>query len=156
MAKPKTPSAIFARSSNWQNRSWTQYEPDQLVYWVANLCMRAQNRSVEQSEKIAKDMFDANNYLSMLHEMLSAAQIMPQIAARENEFVEIYDIATAVRDALVIDRDNENTITNVSAVDDDLASAAGRALSKLYEMHQNGIDTIPTTAKVEYASKIDL
>ncbi len=64
-AHAQTPESILSYSDEYQDRSWDQYTLIQYAFWVINLADRATHRNVEKADKIAKDIYDAFNYLDM-------------------------------------------------------------------------------------------
>jgi hypothetical protein len=63
-AKPKTPDSIKSHVYDYNRGSWRTYSLDELGVWVHLLCKRSRHRA--SSEKKAKDLEDAQNYLNMM------------------------------------------------------------------------------------------
>ena len=65
-----TPDGLKAHAADYKPQAWEQYTMDELGHWVHLLAKRAEHR--DNPEKKAKDLYDARNYLTMMHEKLKA------------------------------------------------------------------------------------
>ena len=63
-----TPKSITPLSEGYKRKSWQNYTPLELAGWAHLLIKRATNRDPAETDKIAKDLFDACNYMIMLHQ----------------------------------------------------------------------------------------
>lgn len=68
-----TPASLSPHKDDFKNNSWRNYSPVELAGWAHLLATRALNREDDQTDKIAKDLYDAQNYIDML---VSATQEM--------------------------------------------------------------------------------
>ena len=63
---PKIPKSLKPLSASWKDASWQGYTPFELVMWTHLLSKRAGHRDPTETDKIAKDLFDAHSYFNML------------------------------------------------------------------------------------------
>lgn len=61
-----TPKSLSPHKDDFKNGSWRNYSPVELAGWAHLLATRAMNRDDSQTDKIAKDLYDAQNYIDML------------------------------------------------------------------------------------------
>lgn len=61
-----TPKSLTPHKDDFKKGSWRNYSPVELAGWAHLLSTRAQNRDSAQTDKIAKDLYDAQNYIDML------------------------------------------------------------------------------------------
>ena len=66
-----TPDSIKEFSTEYKNKSWEEYEPQELGMWVHLLLKRAGHRT--SRDKRDKDILGAQNYLDMLQEHINWA-----------------------------------------------------------------------------------
>lgn len=66
----KTPETIKPMASKYVDRSWEAYTFSELGWWVHLLTVRAHHRN--NSEKRAKDLTDAQNYLYMMQSKIDS------------------------------------------------------------------------------------
>ena|SRR5690242_398012 len=65
-----TPDAIKPHAPDYKDHSWELYTMQELGEWVHLLAKRAEHR--DNPEKRAKDLYDAQNYLTMMQAKLDA------------------------------------------------------------------------------------
>jgi hypothetical protein len=63
-------TSIEQHAADYKANAWDQYTLQELGAWVHLLAKRAEHR--DNAEKRAKDLYDAQNYLNMMQEKLSA------------------------------------------------------------------------------------
>jgi hypothetical protein len=68
----QTPPALEPHQSDYHPQAWLQYSLMELGMWVHLLAKRAEHRL--DPEKQAKDLYDAQNYLSMMKAKLDELQ----------------------------------------------------------------------------------
>jgi hypothetical protein len=69
--KLETPKNILEHQSKYKDNAWQMYTLQELGNWVHLLTKRAAHRT--DSAKRAKDLSDAQNYLSMMQAHIDAA-----------------------------------------------------------------------------------
>lgn len=73
---PSTPIGCESHQADYKPHAWENYTLAELGWWVHLLTKRAEHRS--NSEKRAKDLHDAGNYLSMMEAKLEEARLRAQ------------------------------------------------------------------------------
>jgi hypothetical protein len=68
--RPKTPVSILSHAPDYKDRSWEDYEFQELGNWVHLFAKRSEHRV--NPAKLAKDLTDAQNYLNMMQAKLDA------------------------------------------------------------------------------------
>ena len=66
------PENLVAHDQDYKPQAWEAYSFEELGQWVALLAKRAGHRA--NDEKRAKDLYDAQNYLSMMQAKLDAVK----------------------------------------------------------------------------------
>lgn len=66
--KANTPESIKPHAQDYSGRAWENYGFDELGNWIHLLAKRATHRTDER--KMAKDLYDAQNYLNMMQAKL--------------------------------------------------------------------------------------
>lgn len=70
MKTPKMPEGLAAHQSDYREGAWNEYTMFELGMWVHVLTTRAAHRT--DPEKKAKDLYDAQNYLSVMQAKLDS------------------------------------------------------------------------------------
>jgi hypothetical protein len=70
----ETPQGCQAHQPDYKQQAWEMYSLYELGWWVHLLVKRAEHRSNE--EKRMKDLYDAQNYLSMMQAKLNEVKAL--------------------------------------------------------------------------------
>ena len=68
MRMAETPQQIVPHQADYKTKAWEMYSLAELGWWVHLLTKRAEHR--QNAEKRAKDLYDAQNYLTMMQAKL--------------------------------------------------------------------------------------
>jgi len=77
----RIPEGCEPHQADYKPQAWEAYTLAELGWWVHLLTKRAEHRS--NSEKRAKDLHDAQNYLSMMQAKLEEARLKARKANSE-------------------------------------------------------------------------